>query len=125
MGRIKNNIVKNTMVFRTAAGWFPFINLNIFTMPDSISALNKVVFGIFTITSILLYCIINIVGYFGCLYIIKHTELEKKYPKLSPIIKYYQNTSVIFLIIEIIFVVSTLLLVMGLCLHLLYISNDI
>lgn len=94
-------------------------------MPDSISALNKVVFGIFTITSILLYCIINIVGYFGCLYMIKHTELEKKYPKLSPIIKYYQNTSVIFLTIEIIFVVSTLLLVMGLCLHLLYISNDI
>lgn len=95
-------------------------------MPESISALNKVVFGIFTITSILLYCIINIVGYFGCLYIIKHTELEKKkYPKLSPIIKYYQNTSVIFLTIEIIFVVSTLLLVMGLCLHLLYISNDI
>lgn len=92
MERIKNYIVKNTMFY----GWFPFMNLNILTMPDSISALNKVVFGIFTITSILLYCIINIVGYFGCLYIIKHTELEKKYPKLSPIIKYYQNTSVIF-----------------------------
>lgn len=77
------------------------------------------------ITTILLYCIINIVFYFGCLYLLKYTEFENKYPKLSPIIKYYQKTSIIFLIIVIIFVILTLLVTIGLCSHLLYISNSI
>jgi hypothetical protein len=102
----------------------PFINGNLMSSVDSISSINKIILGVLTITITILYCLINIMGYFGCLYIIKHTELEKKYPKLKTIVKYYQNTSVVFLVIEIIFVISILLLVIGLCLHLLYISKD-
>jgi hypothetical protein len=56
----------------------PFINGNLFNWPDTISGVNKIVLGVLTISTILLYCILNIVFYFGCLYIIKHTELEKK-----------------------------------------------
>lgn len=103
---------------------FTFINDNLFSSVNTVSAINRILLGVVTIALILVYCIINIVAYFACLYIIKHTELENKYPKLKPVIKYYQNTSIIFLIIEIIFVVSTLLLVIGLCLHFLYISNN-
>jgi hypothetical protein len=91
-------------------------------MPDSVSALNKVVIGIFTITSILLFCIINIVGYFGSLFIINS---RKKYPKLSRIINYYQKTNIVLLIIEIIFVIFVLLFVIGFCIYLLYYSNEI
>jgi hypothetical protein len=101
----------------------PFINENTINATNNLSSINKIILGVLTITIILLYCIINIVAYFGCLYLIKHTELEKKYPKLKPIIEYYQKTSIIFITIEVIFVISTLLLVIGLCLHLLYLSK--
>ena len=103
----------------------PLVTGYITNSVDSISSVNKVISGILIITVTILFCLINIIGYFGCLYIIKHTDLEKKYPKLKPIVKYYQNTSVVFLIIEIIFVFSTLLLVIGICLQLLYIANEI
>ena len=103
----------------------PIFNGNIFHWPDTVSGLNKIIFGVLTITTILLICIINIVGYFSVLYIIKHTDLEKKYPKFKPIIKYYENTSIIFLIIEIIFVISILLLIIGLCAQLIYTSHDL
>jgi len=102
---------------------FPLINTDVLTFNDNLSNIDKVLLGVLSITIILLYCIINIIGYFSALYIIKHTDLEKKYPKLSTIIKYYQKTSIIFLIIEIIFVISILLLVIGICSHLLYISK--
>lgn len=102
----------------------PFINSSLLSAPESLSAVNKIIYGVLTFTIILLYCIINIIGYFGVLYIIKYTDLQTKYPKLSPIIKYYQNTSFVFLIIEIIFVIFSLLLIIFLCIHLLYISNN-
>lgn len=102
---------------------FPFIDTNLFNSTNNLSNIQKVLLGVLTTTVILLYCIINIVGYFSVLYIIKHTELEKKYPKFSPIIKYYQNTNIIFLIIEIVFVIFILLLVIVMCSHLLYISK--
>jgi hypothetical protein len=77
---------------------FPFIDGFIFKAPDTLSNFTKVVVGILTIHILLFLCFINITAYFGCLYIIKHTELDKKYPKLKPIIKYYENSSIIFLI---------------------------
>jgi len=102
---------------------FPFFNLDMFNAPDSLSGVNKIIVGVLTFTIIILYCVLNIVGYFGCLYLIKHTDLENKYPKLKPIIKYYLKTSIVFLIVEIIFVISSLLLIIGVCSHLLYITN--
>jgi len=114
---------KNKIVYALLP--FTFSIDNLFSSVNTVSAINRILLGVVTITLILLYSIINIVAYFACLYIIKHTELENKYPKLKPVINYYQNTSITFLIIEIIFVVSTLLLVIGLCLHFIYTSNDI
>jgi len=104
-------------------GLLPFIDNNLFNLPSTLSSINRVILGILIISIILLYCIINIIGYFSCLYIIKYTDLIKKYPKLSPIIKYYENTSIMFLVIEIIFVIFTLLVVKALCTHFLYLAN--
>jgi hypothetical protein len=114
---------KNKIVY--ALFPFTFIIDNLFSSVNTVSAINRVVLGVATITLILLYSIINIVAYFACLYIINTRDLENKYPKLKPVIKYYKNTSIIFLIIEIIYVVSILLLVIGLCLYFIYTSSDI
>jgi len=51
----------------------PFINGSIFSAPDSLSGINKLIISVLTITIILLYSIINITAYFACLFIIKHT----------------------------------------------------
>ena len=56
-------------------------------------------------------------------YLIQKFDLESKYPKLKVIINYYKNTSLVFLIIEITFVILTLLTVISLCLYLLYFAN--
>lgn len=84
---IKNN--NNSILYAV----LPFISGNLFSLPDTLSGLNKMLVGVVTIISILLYCFINLVGYFACIYIIKHTDLAKKYPKFSPIIKYYERRS--------------------------------
>ena len=105
----------------------PFINVDwwpiTISAPDSLSGLNKLIFSTLIFSVIILWCIINIIGYFGSLYIVKYTDLESKYPKFKPIFKYYLNTSTVFLVIEIVFVLSTLLLIIGICLHLLYMIN--
>lgn len=103
--------------------FIPFLGSDILNGPSTLSGINKVILAVLSFTIILLYCILNIVAYAGVLYIIKYNDLEQKYPKLRPIIKYYQNTSIILIIVEIIFVVSSLVLVVGLCLHLLYLGN--
>jgi hypothetical protein len=120
MGMSKNNKLNNLYF-----ALFPFINVDIFNAPTNISGFTKIVFGLLIFNIILLYCIVNIVAYFGIIYIIEHTDLEQKYPKFRPIIKYYKNTSIIFLIIEIIFVILYILVNIGVCLHLLYLSNVI
>lgn len=103
----------------------PFITGYITNSVDSISSVNKVISGVLIITVTILFCLMNIIGYFGGLYIIKHTDLESKYPKLKPIVKYYHNTNIVLLIIEIIFVFFVLLFVIGFCIYLLYYSNEI
>lgn len=52
----------------------PFIHGHILGLVDSVSSINKIILGVLTITIILLYCLINIIGYFCVLYLIKHTE---------------------------------------------------
>ena len=115
--------MNNKKFYPLGLALLPFINSDMFSVPESLSGLNKMIFSILIITVLLLYNIINIVAYFGALYIIKYTDLESKYPKLKVIINYYKNTSLVFLIIEITFVILTLLTVIGLCLYLLYFAN--
>lgn len=101
----------------------PFMNLDWLSAPESLYGINKLIFSILIFSVIILWCIINIIGYFGSLYLIKYTDLETKYPKFKPIFKYYLSTSTVFLIVEIVFVISTLLIIIGVCIHLLYITN--
>ena len=58
-------------------------------------------FNMFILSLIVLFCFINIFGYFMALYLIKRLDLINRYPKINKFIKYYENTNFIFLIIEI------------------------
>ena len=92
--------------------------------PDNLTDFQQFLFWILVLAILALWCFIDIIGYLITSYLVKYTEVEKKYPKLSHIIKYYENTSIIFLVIEIIFVILTLIIVIAICVHLLYLTNE-
>jgi len=101
-------------------GFLPFINLDFSILPDTPTGFHKFLLGILMLSIVLLWCFINIIGYILTLYIIKYTNLEEKYPKFKPLFTYYQNMNYIFIIIEIIFFMLTILTVIGICINLLY-----
>ena len=119
--KIKVNIVKNNKKLYAIV---PLIAGYITNSVDTANTFNKVLSSVLIISIAILLCLFNIIGYFGGLYIIKHTNLEQKYPKLKTVIKYYQNTSILFLILEIIFVFSILLIIIGICIQLLYFNEN-
>ena len=123
---MKNKIKKSFDIILSNGSYafLPIINTNLFTAPDSLSGLNKLLYSVLILTSIFLYSIINICGYFGFLYISKYTNLETKYPKIKPILKYFETISIFWLVVEIIFVVSILITIIILTLHLLSIANE-
>jgi hypothetical protein len=75
--------------------------------------------GFLTLNLLLLWAIINIVGYFGSLYIIKYTNISDKYPKLIPILNYYEKYSTILIIV--VLVILILFINISLLLYLLYV----
>jgi len=58
-------------------------------------------FNMLILSLIVLFCFINIFGYFMALYLIKRLDLINRFPKINKFIKYYENTNFILLIIEI------------------------
>ena len=104
----------------TYYGFFPFINLDFNVLPNTLSGFHKLLFGILIISISLLWCFINIVGYLSTLYFIKYTNLEGKYPKIKPFLTYFNKMNHIYLIIETIYFILTLLSVIGICVHLLF-----
>jgi hypothetical protein len=113
-------IIINYIYNNVSYSFLPFISLNIPIAPDNLTGFNKVLYGVLTISIILLSCFINIIGYLLTLYLIKYTDIEIKYPRLKPFITYFKNTSLITIIIEIIFFIVTILAVIGVCIKLLY-----
>src|SRR2546429_7916713 len=55
--------------------------------------------GIFILSLICLLNFINVVGYLSSIYLINKYDIDTKYPKLKKIIKFYENSSLIFVII--------------------------
>lgn len=114
--KLIEKFIKNNVIYC----FLPFTNLYDKISPDNLEGFNKMLFGILVISIILLWCFISIVGYLLTLYIIKYTKLEEKYPKLKPFIVYFQTTNYVFIVIEIIIFISTLLALIGVCIKLLY-----
>ena len=95
MNQIKNRV--------THLSSFPliFYNLDI-NVNDSDPVIAQLAYGVFLLSLVAFFCLINIIGYLLTYYLIQKGNYEVKYPKFSRIINYYKNTTLVFLIVEII-----------------------
>jgi len=71
-------VVKMVKSNKNLYALLPLVTGYITNSLDCISSVKKVISDILIITVTILFCLINIIGYFGCLYLIKDTDLEKK-----------------------------------------------
>jgi hypothetical protein len=75
------------------------IDLNNLPISDENSHFNFAL-GIFILSLICLLCFMNVVGYLTSIILIRKYDIETKFPKLKTIIRYFENGSLIFIIIE-------------------------
>lgn len=94
------NPIKNRITHLSS---FPliFYNLDI-NVNDSDPVIVQLAYGVFLLSLVALFCLINIIGYISSYYLIQKGNYEVKYPKFARIINYYKKTTLVFLIIEII-----------------------
>lgn len=116
----KDNLVfpVNNMNYIKQFSLIPFIS-SFINISENPHGLGKMALGFLTLNLLLLWAIINIVGYFGSLYIIKYTNISDKYPKLIPILNYYEKYSTILIIV--VLVILILFINISLLLYLLYV----
>jgi len=57
-------------------------------------------FSMFVLCLIALICFVNVLGYFISLYLINKYDIENKYPKFKKIIRYYEKSTLFFVIFE-------------------------
>lgn len=57
-------------------------------------------FSMFTLSFIVLICFINVFGYIASIYLISKYDIETKFPRLKRIIKYYEKSTLFFIIFE-------------------------
>ena len=80
---------------------FTFIldSLNI-DIPDDASHTVKFAFGVFLLSLVCLLNFINVVGYLTSIYLVNKYNIEEKFPKLKKVIKYYEKSSLFFVVLE-------------------------
>lgn len=65
----------------------------------------------FILSLIILSCFVNITGYFISIYLITKYKVEENYPKCTKIIRYFEKSSILFIIIEILLCIFCLILI--------------
>lgn len=70
-------------------------------IPEDAEPIVTFSFNILILSLIVLFCLINITGYFISIYLINKYDVEKKFPKYSKLIRYYENSQIFYVIIEI------------------------
>ena len=88
--------------------------------PDNLTDFQQFLFWILVLAIIALWCFIDIIGYSITSYLVKYTEVEKKYPKLKWLINYFLNANYIFIIIQIVYIVFIYVIIIGFCLILIF-----
>ena len=80
---------------------FTFIldSLNI-DIPDDASHTVKFAFGVFLLSLVCLLNFINVVGYLTSIYLVNKYNIEEKFPKLKKVIRYYEKSSLFFVVLE-------------------------
>jgi len=113
--KINNN--SKSFVFTFLFNWFGI------PIPDyNAEPIIGFAFCVFTLCFIALISFINILGYFSSLYIINKYDYNFKlssYPWIIKIIRYFEKSSIVFIVIEVIFVILSLLFLVLLSLFIL------
>ena len=84
------------------------------------SSMTRLSFSIFVLSLISLLCFINVIVYMTGYVLIQKKDYENKYPKFSRLIRFYQNSSLVYVIIEGIICISCLLVLVVFSLLYLY-----
>jgi hypothetical protein len=85
------------------------LDLNI--IPDNLNDFQKFIFYEVILLTITLFAILHILGYIYCMYILKDTELEKKYYIVKFFINLYRKTTYLFLIYDLLFIIIVYLFI--------------
>ena len=114
-GKVLNNIHTLSLI--------PFLNIDIPSAPESLSGFEQFLFGVLMISIVLLWCFVNVIGYFCVLYGIKYLDIETKYAKYKPIINYFKKLNFVFVIVDVILIIGILVSVIGVISYFLYINK--
>ena len=81
-------------------------NLNI---GEESSQLVKFNYGVFLISTVALFCLINIIGYILAYFLLQKVEYESKYPRLSKFLNRFKKVSYIYFSLDVIICLLCLL----------------
>lgn len=80
-------------------------------MPTDAEPLISFSFNMFILSLIILVCFINITGYFISIYLINKYNIEERFPKYRKLIRYYENSNIFFVLIEIFLCIFCLIII--------------
>ena len=73
------------------------LNINI---PEDASQFVNYSFSVFLLSLICLLNFISVVGYLTSIYLVTKYDIETKFPKFKRIIRYYEKSSIFFVVLE-------------------------
>lgn len=76
------------------------LNINLDNLPDDNGSHYSFALGIFILSLVCLLCFINVIGYLISVILLRKYDIETKFPKLKMFIRYFENSSLIFVFIE-------------------------
>ena len=69
-------------------------------------------YSVLKVSIVILWTFINVLGYLSAIHLLKISNFENKYPRLSYFFKYFKYSSIIFVIIQgIICIISVIILI--------------
>jgi hypothetical protein len=85
-------------------------NLDI-NVSNSDPEITQIIYGIFLLSSVALFCFLNIIGYVLAYYLIQKGNYEVKYPKLVRLINYFRKVTIVYFMIEVLLCFISLTLI--------------
>lgn len=79
-------------------------------LSENASSLTQLSFSVFLLSLISFLCVLNIIGVLTAYIFIQKGNYENKYPRFGKLINYYKQSSLLYVIIEIIICLVCLLL---------------
>jgi len=102
---------KNKYLYSFNIGWLlSVLDLNIDTAAEGSSQILKFNYGVFLISTVALFCLINIIGFILGNYLLQKVDYESKYPRLSKFIDRYKKLSLIYISLDILICLVCLLM---------------